>query len=71
MKVKITKDPAGKYSLAYMIGEVLELPDQQAKDLIEDGYAETTKEVIGHKHDGFVFNYEKETADSKIKKEKR
>jgi len=71
MRVKITKDPAGRYSLAYVVGEVVDLPDQQAKDLIEDGYAIQTKESIGHQHEGFTFGYEKETAESKIKKEKR
>ncbi len=69
MKVKILKDPAGLYNLAYVVGEVVDLPELQAEELIETGYAEKTKEAIGHAYSGFVFNAE--TAASKAKPEKR
>lgn len=39
MKVKFIKDPVGKYSLCYEIGQEVTLPDSQALDMIEDGYA--------------------------------
>lgn len=39
MKVKFIKDPVGKYSLCYEVGQEINLPDSQAMDLIEDGYA--------------------------------
>jgi hypothetical protein len=37
--VRFIKDPTGKYNLCYEIGEEINLPDAQAKELIEDGYA--------------------------------
>lgn len=39
MIVKFIKNPVGKYNLSYEVGEVVSLPDAQAKELIEDGYA--------------------------------
>lgn len=39
MTVQFIKDPTGKYSLCYDVGEVVSLPDSQAMDLIADGYA--------------------------------
>ena len=39
MKVRFIKDPTGKYSLCYEIGEEIDFPDAQALELIEDGYA--------------------------------
>lgn len=69
MRIKFLKDACGRYNLCYEIGEVVDLPDQQAKDLIEDGYAEKTSESVGHRYQGFVFG--KETAASKAKPDKR
>jgi hypothetical protein len=71
MKVKILKDPMGLYNMSYMIGEVVNLPDIQAEELIETGHAEKTKEAVGHNYQGFVFGLEKETGESKAKPEKR
>ena len=71
MKVKIIKDPTGKYGLSYEVGEVVNLPDQQANDLIEDSFAVKTNEPVRHNYEGFVFGFEKETAESKKQKEKR
>lgn len=71
MKVKILKDPTGLYNLSYVVGEVINLPDLQAKELIETGHAEETKESIGHNYEGFTFAFEKETAASKVKPDKR
>jgi len=39
MLIKFVKNPAGKYSLSYEVGEEINLPDSQAMELIEDGYA--------------------------------
>lgn len=39
MRVRFIKDPTGKYNLCYEIGEEIDLPETQAKELIEDGYA--------------------------------
>ncbi len=39
MRVKLIKNPVGKYNLSYEIGEEINLPDAQAMDMIEDGYA--------------------------------
>ena len=39
MTIRFIKDPTGKYSLCYNIGEEIDLPDLQARELIEDGYA--------------------------------
>lgn len=69
MRVRIVKDPVGIYNLAYVVGEVVDLPPTQAKELIADEYAVETKEPIGHHQDSFTFG--NETADSKQKKEKR
>lgn len=71
MRVKFIQCPTGRYNLSYEVGEVVNLPDQQAKDCIEDGYAVETKEAVGHNFQGFTFGTGAETADSKIKKEKR
>lgn len=71
MRIEITKDPVGLYNLAYVIGEVINLPDMQAKELIETGHAVATTKPVGHDFKGFVFGTGRETADSKINKEKR
>jgi hypothetical protein len=39
MKVRIVKNPSGRFNLAYDIGEEINLPDSKAMDMIEDGYA--------------------------------
>lgn len=39
MTVQITKNPAGRYNLAYEVGEIVTLPDSQGLDMIADGYA--------------------------------
>jgi hypothetical protein len=72
MRVKITRpDLAGRYNLCYALGEVVELPDAQAKELIEEKYAEATKEPVGHFHERYLIIPDKETAESKAKPEKR
>jgi hypothetical protein len=43
VKVRFIKDPTGKYNLCYEIGEEIDLPDAQAKELIEDSYAVPTE----------------------------
>jgi hypothetical protein len=39
MLIRFIKDPVGKYNLCYEIGQEINLPDSQAMDIIEDGYA--------------------------------
>lgn len=39
MRIRFIKNPVGKYNLAYDLGEEVTLPDLQARELIEDGYA--------------------------------
>ncbi len=58
MRVKILKNPVGLYNLAYDPGDVIELPDLLANELIETGHAEKIPEVI-------------QNAKSKVKAEKR
>ena len=43
MEVRFIKNPVGKYNLSYDIGQIVSLPDTQAKELIEDGYAVPTE----------------------------
>ena len=43
IKVKIVLSPTGKFSLGYSPGEVATLPELQATELIEAGYAELVK----------------------------
>jgi len=71
MKIKIAKDPVGLYNLAYVVGEVVDLPAAQAKEMIESGHAVATTEAVGHDFNGFTFGTNSETADSKKKTEKR
>ncbi len=51
MTVKFIKDPVGKYSLCYEVGQEIELSDSQAMDLIEDGYAVPVPEKIENASD--------------------
>lgn len=51
MTVKFIKDPVGKYSLCYEVGQEIELSDSQAMDLIEDGYAVPIPEKIENASD--------------------
>lgn len=39
MTIQFTKNPVGRYNLAYEVGEIVTLPDSLAMDIIEDGYA--------------------------------
>ncbi|MFD0762987.1 hypothetical protein ACFQZW_12925 [Lutibacter aestuarii] len=39
LKIKFLLSPTGKYNLAYNEGEVAELPELKAKELIDDEYA--------------------------------
>lgn len=39
MKIKFTQNPTGKYNLSYSSGEVANIPDEQAKLLVQEGYA--------------------------------
>lgn len=39
MTIQFTKNPTGRYGLAYEVGETVTVPDSQAMDLIADGYA--------------------------------
>lgn len=39
MRVKFIKNPAGRYNLAYEIGEEVNVPDSQGLDMLADGYA--------------------------------
>jgi hypothetical protein len=71
MRVKILKDPCGLYNMSYYPGEVIDLPDGKAKEMIETGHAERTTEKVGHNYEGFVFTTEAEKALSKVKTEKR
>lgn len=77
MRVKILKDPIGLYNLVYEIGQVVDLPDSQAGELIETGHAEKTKEPLttddGSQYHTLTDNngnrVKVETAESKAKKE--
>ena len=40
MRVRFLKNPVGKYNLAYDVGEVVNLPDDQAREIANDGYGE-------------------------------
>lgn len=70
MRVKILKNPVGLYNLSLEIGEVVDLPEDKANEMIETGHAEKTNKPIGHDHNGFVFG-PIETGASKAKTEKR
>jgi hypothetical protein len=73
MRIKFLKDPCGMYRLSYEVGEVVNLPDPQAKDLIAAGYAEKTTQPVGHfPPEGRTYIIsDKETSESKVKTEKR
>ena len=45
MKIKFTKNPTGKYNLAYSTGDEVNMPKEQASLLIEEGYAIEVKET--------------------------
>lgn len=45
MKVQFTKSPTGRFHLAYSEGEVAELNDALANELIESEYAVLVEEV--------------------------
>lgn len=60
MKIRFTKNPAGKYRLAYEQGEIVSLPDLQAMEIVQDGYGELIEEYIAPI----------ETAVSKVKTKK-
>lgn len=62
MTVRILKDPVGMYRLCYEVGEVIDLPDAQARELIETGHAEMV---------ATEFKPKSEKATSKVKPEKR
>lgn len=38
-KVKFLKSPAGKFLLPYNVGQTVEIDSEQAKELIENGFA--------------------------------
>jgi len=42
-KVKFKKSPTGAYNLAYSAGDEATLSAQQAKEVVEDDYAEYVK----------------------------
>lgn len=70
MKVRILKNPIGLYRLSYEVGEVVDLPDAQAKEMIETKHAEATKEPV-KTNPGKDYHIQSETAQSKVKPEKR
>ena len=43
LKVKFVLSPTGKFSLGYNVNEIATLPELQAAELIEAGYAELVK----------------------------
>lgn len=76
MRVRIIRNPAGRFRLAYEVGEVVDLPDAQAKELVhfegEGGpYAVATKEPLRANSNEYSFNIDAETASTKAKPEKR
>ncbi len=44
MRIRFIKNPVGLYNLAYDPGDEVDLPDQQARELIETGHAVPVKE---------------------------
>lgn len=40
VKIKFLKSPAGKFLLSYRVGQVVEMEEKQASEIIEAGYAE-------------------------------
>jgi hypothetical protein len=43
-KIRFIKSPTGVYNLAYCVGEVAEMKELQAKELIDAGFAELVEE---------------------------
>lgn len=43
IKIKFLLSPTGKFNLAYNVNEIASLPELQATELIEAGYAEIVK----------------------------
>ena len=48
MKIQFTKSPIGPLHLAYFIGDVVDLQQNQAESLIELGFATAYHQVISH-----------------------
>ena len=48
MEIKFIKSPTGAFNLAYFPGETADMPDHQAQELIESGYAEQVHPVLPH-----------------------
>lgn len=40
VKIKFLKSPAGKFLLSYRVGQVVEMEEKQASEIVEAGYAE-------------------------------
>lgn len=67
MKVKILKGTCGAFRMAYFAGMEAELPNEQAKLLIEAGYAE---EIVNKEEKEInLVIAEIETATAKVEKE--
>lgn len=60
MRIRFIKDPCGMYNLAYGPGEETDLPDAQAREIIETGHAVPVE-----------FKPQTEKATSRVKPEKR
>lgn len=45
MYIKFTKNPTGKYKLAYSEGDEVNMPQAQAEVLVQEGYAIEVKET--------------------------
>lgn len=61
MNIRFTKPPAGKFGLAYFVGEEVDLPEGLANEIISTGWGEMTEQ--GRE------DYEIELAIQEIKKE--
>lgn len=51
MKIQFTKSPTGAYGLAYNAGDMAELEEKQAKELMEKGYAVSPEVMDGEDSD--------------------
>ena len=70
MRIRILKNPIGLYRLAYEVGEVIDLPDAQARELINTKHAEATKDQV-QSNPAKEYHIQSENTASKVKSEKR
>lgn len=50
-KIRFTRGPAGAFKLAYFVGDVTDIEEKQAKELIRFGFAEPYESEVGDSSD--------------------